>query len=45
MTNINLDPEIYKKWFNFYKKQSKIKYPTFKNFTERKLLNLLNEES
>ncbi len=45
MTNINLDPEIYKKWFKFYTKQSKIKFPTFKNFTERRLLQIMNEES
>ena len=45
MTNINLDPEIYKKWFDFYKTQSKIKFPTFKNFTERKILQIMNEES
>ena len=45
MTNINLDPGVYKKWFDFYSKQSKIKYPTFKNFTERRILQIVNEES
>lgn len=45
MTNINLNPEIYKKWFKFYETQDKIKFPTFKNFTERRLLQIINEES
>ena len=44
MTNIDIDDEIYKKWVKFYEKQDKIEYPSLKNFTTKKLMNLMENE-
>lgn len=43
MTNIDIDDGVYKKWVEYYKSNSKIKYPTLKNFTTRKIIGIMNE--
>ncbi len=45
MTNIDIENSIYKRWVSFYNKQDKIEYPTLKNFTAKKLLELMNKKS
>jgi len=42
MTNINIRNEIYVQWVNFYKKHNKIDYPSLKNFTEKKLSEIMS---
>ncbi len=41
MTNVDIEAKIYKKWVSFYKRHSKIDYPTLKNFTTKKLSELI----
>ncbi len=45
MTNINIDDEVHKKWTEHYKIANKIEYPTLKNFTEKKLMEIIQNES
>lgn len=45
MTNIDIDSKVYKKWTEYYKGYSKIQYPTLKNFTTKKLIELMKENS
>lgn len=42
MTNIDVESEVYGNWVKFYKKHSKMEYPTLKNFTAKKLNELMN---
>ena len=44
MTNIDIDNKIYKKWVRFYDKSNKLEYPNLKNFTAKKLLELINND-
>ena len=39
--NIDIDDRIYKKWVSFYKKQDKVLYPSLKNFTAKKLQEVM----
>lgn len=41
MTNIEVDNEIYADWVKFYETHNKLKYPTLKNFTAQKLIQLM----
>ncbi len=41
MVNMDIDDEVYKDWVKFYNKQDKLKYPTLKNFTARKLKEIM----
>lgn len=41
MVNINLSNDIYSKWNDFYKKHNKLDYPSLKNFTEKKLSQIM----
>lgn len=41
MVNIDINITIYKKWYDFYKKHNKTDYPTLKNFTEKKLSQMM----
>lgn len=43
MTNINIDSKVYRKWVKFYEKSDKLEYPTLKNFTAKKLLELIKK--
>ena len=45
MTNIDIDDEVYKKWVLFYKSFSKIDYPTLKNFTTKKISEMIKDGS
>lgn len=42
MTNIDIDDEVYIRWVEFYKRNSKLEYPTMKNFTARKLDEIIS---
>ena len=44
MTNIDIDNKIYKKWVKLYEKSDKLEYPTLKNFTAKKLLELIKND-
>lgn len=39
--NININKEVYNRWVTFYKKHNKIDYPNLKNFTEKKLSQIM----
>lgn len=41
MTNIDIDDKVYKHWVDFYKKQNRLEYPTLKNFTAKKLKEMI----
>ncbi len=41
MTTLDIKDEIYDKWVEFYNKHSKLEYPTLKNFTARKLKEIM----
>ena len=41
MTTLDISDEVYDEWVEFYNKQDKIKYPTLKNFTARKLREII----
>ncbi len=41
MVNINIDDEVHKEWVEFYNKHSKVEYPNLKNFTARKLREII----
>lgn len=45
MTTLDIDNEIHKEWVKFYNKQDKLKYPTFKNFTARKLKEMMENDN
>ena len=44
MTTLDIDDAVYNDWVKFYKQQSKIEYPTFKNFTARKLKEVIENQ-
>ena len=44
MTNIDIDNLVYKKWVKFYEKSDKLEYPTLKNFTAKKLLDIIKTQ-
>ncbi len=44
MTTLDIKDEVYGEWVKFYNKQDKIKYPTLKNFTARKLREIIKKE-
>jgi hypothetical protein len=44
MTNIDIDDKIYKQWVKFYEKADKLEYPNMKNFTAKKLLELMKDD-
>ena len=41
MTVINIDNKVYKDWVSFYNKHNKIDFPNLKNFTEKKLVEIM----
>ena len=41
MTTLDIQDEVYDDWVKFYNKQDKLKYPTLKNFTARKLKEVM----
>ena len=41
MTTLDIKDEVYNDWVKFYNKQDKLKYPTLKNFTARKLRGII----
>jgi len=43
MTNIDVDDKVYEEWVEFYNFNDKLKYPTLKNFTARKLKELIDK--
>ncbi len=43
MVNMDIDNEVYKGWVKFYNKHSKLEYPTLKNFTARKLKEIMKD--
>lgn len=43
MTNIDLDDDIYKDWVVFWRTHDQIEYPTLKNFTAKKLRELIKK--
>ena len=45
MTTLDIKDEVYKEWSRFYNKQDKLKYPTLKNFTARKLKEVMENEA
>jgi len=45
MTNIDIDDKIYNDWIKFYEKQDKLEYPTLKNFTAKKLREIIENTS
>ena len=44
MTNIDIDYEVYDDWKDFYNKHNKLEYPTLKNFTAKKLKELISDK-
>ena len=44
MVNINIDDKVHKEWVKFYNKQNKLEYPTLKNFTAKKLREIIENE-
>ena len=45
MTNIDIDDEVYKRWGKLYEKQDPLIYPSLKNFTTRKLLEIIEQSN
>ena len=41
---LDIKDEVYVEWVKFYDKQDKLKYPTLKNFTARKLREIIENE-
>lgn len=41
MPNINIDKVVYNQWNDFYNKHNKVDFPTLKNFTEKKLCQMM----
>jgi len=44
MTTLDIQDEVYENWVRFYNKQDKLKYPTLKNFTARKLREIISDK-
>ena len=44
MTSIDIDDKVQEEWAAFYEKQDKLEYPTLKNFTARKLREIMQKE-
>ncbi len=44
MTTIDIKDEVYGEWVKFYNEQDKLKYPTLKNFTARKLKEVMDND-
>ena len=44
MTNIDINNLVYKKWVKFYEKADKLEYPNLKNFTAKKLLDIIKTQ-
>lgn len=45
MTTLDIPKKVYKEWSNYYKKQDNLKFPTLKNFTARKLKEIMEKET
>lgn len=43
MTNIDVGDELYIAWKAYYELHSKVEYPSLKNFTNRKLKELMGD--
>lgn len=43
MVMINIDSKVYHQWKKFYKTQDTLEYPSLKNFTEKKMLELISQ--
>lgn len=43
MTTLDIDDDVYKEWVDLYDIQDKLEYPTLKNFTARKLKEILKK--
>ena len=41
MVNIDINKKIYDKWLKFYDTHDKTEYPTIKNFSEKKFLEIM----
>ena len=41
MVTLDIDDKVYKEWIGFYNQQDRLEYPTLKNFTARKLKEIM----
>ena len=44
MTTLDIEDDVYKAWVELYNIQDKLEYPTLKNFTARKLKEIIQQE-
>ena len=44
MTTIEIDDNVYKDWVRLYEAQDKVEYPSLKNFTTKRLKELILKE-
>ncbi len=44
MTTIDIDDKVYEEWVELYESQDKLEYPYLKNFTARKLKEVIQRE-
>ncbi len=44
MVNIDIDNQVHKEWIEFYGKQNKLEYPSLKNFTAKKLKEIIEND-
>ena len=44
MTTIDIDDKVYEEWVELYESQDKLEYPYLKNFTARKLKEIILKE-
>lgn len=45
MTTINIEDNIYRNWVKFYNKHNKLEYPTLRNFTAKKLKEMMEKQN
>ena len=41
---MDIKDEVYKNWVKFYNQQDQLEYPTLKNFTARKLKEIMEND-
>ena len=44
MPNVEIADEVYKEWIELFERQDKLEYPTLKNFTAKKLREVIERE-
>ena len=44
MTNIDIDEDIHKMWVKYYETQDQLEYPSLKNFTAKKLKEIIEKK-